>query len=214
MTSRLPNPYLCAALLAALVVFAANLATPTTAYAQEAVASLDAHLLEQNADRLAINQTGMSVLLGWSALNMGVGTWGYFASKGRWKYFHQMNAAWNVVNGAIAVGSLIGAGGEDPASFGLLATIEEAQFIEKVLLFNAGLDIGYIAAGAYLNERGLRKDSDRLVGYGRSVMLQGAFLLVFDGVLFWLHNQNTSDFLMRVEPLVGDATGAALTISF
>jgi hypothetical protein len=204
----------CILFAVVLLVLATVLASPAVAIAQEAGASLDAQLLDQNTDRLAINRTGMQVLLGWSALNLGAGTWGYFASEGRWKYFHQMNAGWNIVNGAIAVGSLIGAASEDPASPGLVATLQEANFIEKVLLFNAGLDVGYIATGAFLNERGLRKDSDRLVGYGRSLMLQGAFLLAFDGVLFWLHQQNTSDFVMSVEPLVGQVTGAALHISF
>lgn len=203
---------LVAAFLLSLLVLC--LASPSVGLAQEAVAGLDAELLEQNRDRLTLNQTGMSVLLGWSALNIGAGVWGHFAAEGRWKYFHQMNAGWNLVNAAIGTAGLVGALSEDPASLGLVATVEESYFIEKLLLFNAGLDIGYIAAGAYLNERGLRKDSDRLVGYGRSIMLQGAFLFVFDGVLYWLHHQNTSDFMMSVEPLLGEATGAALRITF
>lgn len=204
---------------ALLAIASVTFAVPEVSFAQETAASLDtgsldSRLLEQNRDRLAINQTGMSVLLGWSVINMSVGTWGYFTSEDRWKSFHQMNAGWNVVNAAIGVAGLVGAANEDPAGLGLMSTIEEAHFIENLLLLNAGLDVGYIAAGAYLNERGLRKDSDRLVGFGRSIMLQGAFLLVFDGVLFWLHRQNTADFMMSVEPMLGEATGATLRLTF
>jgi hypothetical protein len=45
-----------------------------------------------------------------------------------------------------------------------------------VLLVNAGLDVGYLAAGARL-VRG-----DRWRGDGLAVLVQGAFLLVLDSV--------------------------------
>ena len=35
--------------------------------------------------------------------------------------------------------------------------------------------------------RGLRRGSDRMVGCGQSMILQGAFLMAFDLVLWWSH---------------------------
>jgi hypothetical protein len=43
-----------------------------------------------------------------------------------------------------------------------------------VLLLNAGLDVGYLAAGAWLVRR------TRWRGDGLAVLVQGAFLLVLD----------------------------------
>jgi hypothetical protein len=54
--------------------------------------------------------------------------------------------------------------------------------MKQVLLFNAGLDVAYIVGGAYLRERGRSRPdkADQLRGYGKSIMVQGGFLLAFD----------------------------------
>jgi hypothetical protein len=57
------------------------------------------------------------------------------------------------------------------------------QQIEKVLLFNAALDLGYMAVGFFFIEKGLRLEKERWIGFGKSIVLQGAFLLLFDGIL-------------------------------
>lgn len=64
--------------------------------------------------------------------------------------------------------------------------------MQKILLFNAGLDVGYMLGGVYLLERGKRevKNAERLRGFGRSILLQGAFLFVFD---LSLHTVLSSD---------------------
>jgi len=55
-----------------------------------------------------------------------------------------------------------------------------------VLLINAGLDVAYLGSGFLLRYLSTRYDSrsDLLKGYGNSLILQGAFLLVFD-LSFW-----------------------------
>ena len=45
---------------------------------------------------------------------------------------------------------------------------------------NTGLDAAYITTGLYLKERGTRLNKDQPIGYGNSLVFQGAFLLVFD----------------------------------
>lgn len=74
---------------------------------------------------------------------------------------------WGAVDGAIAyVGRRRRAsrGPTDPAR------------LRRVLLVNAGLDVGYVAAGAWLVRDG------RWRGDGVAVVVQGAFLLVLDSV--------------------------------
>lgn len=201
---------------AAVVVFEPGMAVAQEAVAQEAGAGGIAELtLEQNQRRISINKTGMAVLLGWAGANMAVGTAGYFmADAPRWKYFHQMNAGWNVVNAAIGGFGLAGALSEDPASYGLAQTFAEGHSIQTILALNIGLDAAYMAGGAWMWERGVRKDSDRLVGYGRSLILQGGFLFAFDIALIWLHHRAMSDFTARVQPLVGEVTGATLSVAW
>lgn len=84
--------------------------------------------------------------------------------------FGRQTAAWGAVDGAIA---LVGArrraarGPTDPAR------------LRRVLLVNAGLDVGYLAVGVAL----LRLPAARargLLGDGAAVLVQGAFLLVLD----------------------------------
>jgi hypothetical protein len=121
---------------------------------------------------------------------------------GTTRYFHEMNVFWNVVNLGLAGGSLYAVYQSDPASFNTLQTIAEQQKIEKLLLFNAGLDVGYIMTGFYLRERSLRTTNkpERLKGYGNSLLLQGGFLLLFDlGLYTALHSQVNP----KIEQLLG-----------
>jgi hypothetical protein len=65
------------------------------------------------------------------------------------------------------------------------------QKLQRIFLLNAGLDVGYIMAGAWMHERAgnVTKNSDRLRGFGRSIALQGAFLFVFDLGAYFYHNR-------------------------
>lgn len=65
---------------------------------------------------------------------------------------------------------------------------EEFHSLEKVLLFNAGLNVVYMAVGGWMWDRGNRGEgiaagevsSGRLTGWGLSMVMQGASLLAFD----------------------------------
>ncbi len=101
------------------------------------------------------------VLGGWAVGSLAVGALLSRRAPG----FARQTAAWGAVDGAIA---LVGArnrsrkGPTDPAR------------LRRVLLVNAGLDVGYLAAGAWLVRDG------RWRGDGQAVLVQGAFLLVLD----------------------------------
>lgn len=150
-------------------------------------------LTDFNQKRLLINQRGMTVLAGWALLNLAVGGSRLFDTEGVDKNFHIMNATWGAVNMAIA-GFGYFSSLQDPAGFGLYDTFNEQKFIQQFLLFNAGLDVAYIVGGFYLKERSERFSGganrtkyERFKGFGRSLILQGSFLLAFDLTLFFMH---------------------------
>lgn len=155
-------------------------------------------LPEINAERLRLNRDGMLVLGAWGIGNMGVSGWRMTQTKGTEKYFHQMNVFWNVVNLGLAAGGYFSAIGADPNSFSATQTVNEYHKLEKILLFNAGLDVGYVMTGFFLRERA-RNASDkwrpRLRGYGNSLLLQGGFLFAFDLAFYFLLHQQATDLL-------------------
>ena len=190
------------------IVFFSTLLFIPEAFAQD----LSDELLQYNRERLDLNKTGMLVLSGWALGNIAVGSYGYFKTSGRTKYFHQMNAAWNLVNisiGALAYYQYLQT---DPSALNPMQSIDEARSIENILLLNIGLDVGYIAAGAFLWERGIRKDSNRLLGYGPSLIVQGGFLLVFDGILYGLNKSQNEKLFNLIDNLSLSANSVSVTI--
>lgn len=153
-------------------------------------------LPDLNADRLVRQRRAMTVLGTWAIGNIAVGAALQGRREGTDRYFHRMNAYWNLVNLGLAGVSLYTISQTDPAAFDLMATFREQQKIKQILLFNAGLDVGYMLGGAYLTERAKRPDAaqpERLRGFGRSIILQGAFLFVFDlGAYLYLRSGDAS----------------------
>ena len=112
---------------------------------------------------MSVEERLTRVLGGWAVGSVVVGA--VLSTSPRTRGFGRQTAAWGAVDGAIA---LVGArrraahGPTDPAR------------LRRVLLLNAGLDVGYLAAGAALLRRARRR------GDGAAVLVQGAFLLVLD----------------------------------
>ena len=150
--------------------------------------------LEQfNEERLDHAKKGMIVLGSWAIGNI---TWGLIAqsnSAGIEKGFHQMNAGWNVVNLGIAGLGFLSARKANAANFTAAESLKEQHKIEKLLLLNSGLDVGYMMAGLYLNERGKNRTREKGLqqqGFGRSLLLQGGFLFAFDLISFFVHHKH------------------------
>ncbi|MFV1885429.1 MAG: DUF6992 family protein [Balneola sp.] len=156
-----------------------------------------------------IQKTGMIVLGSWATLNILSGIPGTLQNHGNRKYFHQMNAAWNTVNLTIATFSFLAALSTDPSITSDQIFVEMKQF-DRILLINAGLDLAYIGTGIYLWKRGFSTHSDRLIGYGKSVVLQGGFLLLFDGLLYLIHHQETKKLMLFGTELSLNSNGFTL----
>lgn len=174
---------------------------------------------EVNQRRIQLNKVNMSVLGVWAIGNMAISGIRRGQTEGTTRYFHEMNVFWNVVNLGLAVGGMYGAWTENPGDYSLHDTYSQQQQIEKILLFNLALNGTYITAGAWMRERSksftndpLRQD--RFEGYGRSLLLQGSFLLAFDLTQYLLHNTHASPKLKKVmEGISVGGNGIGLTIN-
>lgn len=170
-------------------------------------------LADFNQTRLDYNKQGMLILGSWAVGNMVWGGIGASQTTGETKAFHQMNLYWNSVNLVIAGFGYWQATKETPGT-DFWATIEAQHGIEKVLLLNGALDLAYMAGGLYMKERGLRKDNPRLIGFGKSVILQGAFLLAFDGVMYGFHQVHGKELPSLVQNISLGPTGVTFRMDF
>jgi hypothetical protein len=176
-------------------------------------------------DSIAYNRNhttekAMIVLGSWAALNIATGFIIAGQTQGEAKYFWRMNAYWNLVNGGLAVMGYLGARKAMLRKYDL-AENEKAQLsIEKLYSFNLGLDLAYIAGGFYLREKGANtsniKSQDQLKGYGSSIVVQGGFLLIMDGIIIMLHHKNSVRLNNKIKTveLIAGPDGLGLTYKF
>ena len=137
----------------------------------------------------------MLTLGGWATANIASGFIIAGNTSGETKYAWRMNGYWNFFNLGLAGLGYLRARKDALKTYSLIDNYDAQQAIEKLYLFNFGLDLAYIAGGAYLRERGMNssniKSADQLKGYGTSIVVQGGFLLLMDGVMILIHHRNT-----------------------
>ena len=148
-------------------------------------------LTDWNHKRLNHTRQTMWVLGGWAAANLTVGAIGMGRSKGENRAFHQMNLGWGAINLGLAASGIWTAAHTDPASLDVWNSLESYHKMQRIFLFNAGLDVGYVASGFWMLERAKTDPlrADRWRGFGKSIILQGAFLFVFDLGAFWYQHR-------------------------
>ena len=130
-------------------------------------------------------ETAMKILGGWSAINLVSSPFLKTTETESWHHFHQMNFNWNLVNAGIAGLGYVGIQKRKEKYWSLSSIEKERKKLRKSLAVNMGLDVCYMLAGAILKNRAEKMSSDdqtRNISFGNSLMLQGGFLLVFDGV--------------------------------
>ena len=118
--------------------------------------------------RNRLTEKSMIVLGSWAAANIATGFIIAGQSQGEAKYFWQMNAYWNLINGGLAVMGYLGARKALAKKYGF-AENESAQLsIEKLYAINFGLDLAYIATGFFLHEKGLNTSNTKSHEIGRA----------------------------------------------
>ena len=167
--------------------------------------------------RISYNKKGMLLLGGWSATNIIVSAFASKTNNQQAHYFHNMNLMWNSVNLALATVGYISAGKETTNNLTLSNVLNHQNKTEKLFLFNTGLDVAYVIAGFYLKERGNSNiNPAKLKGYGDAVVMQGGFLLLFDAIMYAVHNKHGKDlnnFTDKVQ-LVASPLGIAMAYHF
>ena len=143
--------------------------------------------------RNMLTKNAMIVLGSWSVVNIASGFIIAENTSGEAKYFWRMNAYWNFINLGIAGLGYAGIRKAMKMHYGFMENFKAQHSIEKLYVFNAGLDLAYIAGGFYLRERGKTesdlKKHDQFRGYGSSIAVQGGFLLLMDCVMYVLHHK-------------------------
>lgn len=153
-------------------------------------------LRDWNEHRFQRTERSMWVLGGWAAANVLVGAVGMGRTSGERRAFHQMNLGWGVVNLGLAASGLWTATHGDPAALDGWASYEALQRTRHIFVFNAGLDVGYVMAGFWAQERSKNvvKRAERMRGFGKSLVLQGAFLFAFDLGAYFYHQPLAEQF--------------------
>ncbi len=145
-------------------------------------------LVKVNDERSNANRQAMWVLNGWAAGNIASGLSGWISAEDpEWRAFHSMNFLFNVVNLGLGVNGLI-LHSTMPRDRDLAASRAASESDQIQSLINVGLGPVYFVAGAIMLWRGHASDSALLRGWGKSVLIQGAFLFIFDIALFLVNN--------------------------
>ncbi len=164
-------------------------------------------------ERTTLGIAGMTTLTGWAVANIAGGLAGNFTtSEGPLRYFHQGNAAWNSVNLVLGVIGLVGQTRERRRPVPLAVGRGSARKAQLAFLVNGALDVLYIGAGAASWQLAAGR-SDRFVGYGQALVLQGAFLFVFDFAMAWAHERQIQRGPRRAPVLLPSATAGPTGLS-
>jgi hypothetical protein len=179
-----------------------------------AIARSGDSILFQNLStrRIHTNMTGMRLLGTWGLANTVAGIAGAVSAKDKqWQHFHQMNAAWGVVNSGIAGLGYIGARRELNKSLSNSEGLHRYEATKRLYLINAGLDGLYIGTGFFLTEHAKHtSDHTELYrGFGKSLIVQGAGLLLFDVGMFLSHQRTDKSWYRAIQGLTvtGDGIG-------
>lgn len=140
------------------------------------------------------------VLAFWAGLNLIGGGVLLITSKDQFFYFNIMNASWGLVNIGVAAFIYFHHNSDLDKHLPLLKMMDYQRHVEKVILFNIGLDFSFIAVGFALLQTGMGIKAvypELWTGFGISVMMQGVFLLILDVVFYRLHILNR----VRIYPI-------------
>jgi hypothetical protein len=146
-----------------------------------------------------VNMRGMSVLGTWAMVNIGFSAPHAFGPGAtEHKYFNQMNFFWNTVNLGLAIPGYFSA----RKKFGNAKNDSEYFALQnkrnkKIFLINTLLDVVYCGSGWWMWDKGNRENNTQLIGFGKSVVLQGGFLFGFDLAMFVLHKKNGESYKLK-----------------
>ncbi|MBS1623038.1 MAG: hypothetical protein JST83_03395 [Bacteroidetes bacterium] len=177
-------------------------------------------LIKFNERQNLINRRGLFTLTGWAGANVIYGAIAAPLTHGEERYFHATNAIWGAVNLLIAapgVAATYSKKRNNDITFGKTVLQQHGQ--EKLYLLNGALDFAYVGAGAAMwgfSDRIAKQGTREAVsGIGKGVLMQGAFLLLFDWSMYIVHSQHAYRKLNHyTSGLVYTGTGVSYSLAF
>lgn len=132
----------------------------------------------------AYQRRALRPLLAWGVGSTLLGTL-LLPFAGFWRHFGIQAASWGAIDAVLAIagrrGALLKAEALAAEQIDEAAVEREAAQFRRILLFNAGLDLLYIASGVFTALRFRHRPERRGLGWG--IAVQGLFLLLFDTLL-------------------------------
>ena len=120
-------------------------------------------------------------LLSWGGLSILAGAAWLLGTEPTWRGFGLQALAWGAIDALIAAFGLRGLESKLTAPLDLAEAARRAGWLRHVLMVNAGLDVLYILGGAWLSAN----PDPYNAGMGWGILVQGAFLLLFDSLHAW-----------------------------
>ncbi len=154
----------------------------------------------------------VGVLGWWCFVNAIAGLPVLFIVKGFWWYFMLMSLSWAAINFAVVLRMYEHTIMGRFTKGNVYKRFEVQRHVEKMLLFNVGLDTAYVFAGLYLHTLSRVPGigyPELWAGFGWSVIIQGAFLLVHDNIFHWMHLVN----FRKCKPFLENLIETQLAIS-
>lgn len=149
-------------------------------------------LRHYNQNRCSIDKKLMLGLGSWATTNLVVSGIGWNQAKSTEStYFHQMNVMWNLVNIGLAIPGYVKAN-KASSDLSFDESRHEQKKTEKIFFINTCLDVAYISSGWLLLNRSKEMEpvQERFSGYGKSLLLQGGFLFLFDLTAYFTHKSH------------------------
>ncbi len=123
------------------------------------------------------------ILLGWGLANVAGGAVGGWLNRAKfWRQFWGQALGWGAIDALIAVFGLRGASKKLSHPPSQQALAKDIRFFHRLLFINAFLDVGYMAAGLIIRQRG-KFDPQVRAGIGTGFVVQGFFLFIYDSLL-------------------------------
>ncbi len=135
------------------------------------------------------------ILLGWGLLSVVAGSMIQLNPRAFWKQFGLQALMWGAIDAALALFALRTSRSREQryeqGELGDVDVAKEARSFQRIVQVNAGLDVGYVLGGAWMTRRFRNREDRRGMGVG--ILVQGTWLLLFDGFLAWELSRRTKN---------------------
>lgn len=188
----------------------------TGAYGQQVLSFKDT-IAGYNNIRISKNVTGDLVRGIWGIGNLAAGGVGVFIAKqDEWKYFHGMNAGWGLLNVVVASSGLHRAHRQLHESLTYEQAAKRYRADKRHYLIGACVDVACIATGTVmtLTSKNSYDHAELFSGFGKSIAVQGVFLLILDNVMYAAHMRDNSKWFRIMDEIRMTGNGIGFNYTF